>query len=93
MWLERWLIIVPVITHPRLAPVTTYLPTGTEIALTAASAALLALLTMCFFKLFPIISVWEVAEGRVIDAAHQQVVIPPPEPVPSKRLRRWGIKR
>lgn len=93
MWLERWLIIVPVITHPRLAPVTTYLPTWTEVALTAASAALLALLTMCFFKLFPIISIWEVAEGRVVDAAHQQVVIPPPEPVPSKRLRRWGIKR
>lgn len=93
MWLERWLIIVPVMTHPRLVPYTTYTPTLTELSLTAASVALLAALTMVFFKLFPVVSIWEVAEGRVIDAAHSQVVIPPPAPIPTKRMRRWGFRR
>jgi molybdopterin-containing oxidoreductase family membrane subunit len=64
MWLERWLIIIPVLTHPRLVPYTIYFPTPTEIALTVASAALLAAMTLVFFKFFPAISIWEIAEGR-----------------------------
>ena len=30
MWLERWSIIVSTITHPRLIPWSSYLPTATE---------------------------------------------------------------
>jgi Ni/Fe-hydrogenase subunit HybB-like protein len=86
MWLERWNIVVPTLTHPRMIPYTIYTPTETEIALTAASLALFALMFMVFFKLFPPVSLWEVAEGRVIEAAQQSVTVPKPEPSqPSKR--------
>lgn len=67
MWLERWSIIVPSLTHPRLVAWSSYTPTPTEWALTAASVALFALLLMVFFKLFPAVSIWEIAEGRAID--------------------------
>lgn len=93
MWLERWLIIVPVMTHPRLIPYTTYVPTLTELSLTAATAALLALMTIVFFKLFPVISLWEIAEGRVIEEATRNVVIPPPQAIVVKRLRQWRLWR
>lgn len=89
MWLERWNIIVPTVTHPRLIPYTFYMPSLTEISVTAGSFALLVLLPVLFFKLFPVISIWEVSEGRVIDAEHEKIVIPFPEPSHTlKRARR-----
>lgn len=93
MWLERWYIIVPTLTHPRLVPYAIYQPTLTEFALTAASLALFALLFLLFFKLFPAVSIWEVAEGRVLDTAHAKIEIPAPEPTATRQLRRWGFKR
>ena len=93
MWLERWNIIIPTVTHPRLIPWTTYTPTLTEWSLTAASVALLALMLLVFFKLFPAVSLWEVAEGRVIDEAQAAIEIPlPPESAQPKWQRR-GIRR
>ncbi len=64
MWLERFTIVVPSLSTPRL-PYTSwiYLPTWVEWSVTAASFALLALLYVAFLKLFPIVSVWEVDEG------------------------------
>ena len=93
MWIERWLIIIPTVTHPRLMPYTFYFPTLTEISLTAASAALLALMVLVFFKIFPAISIWEVSEQRVIEEAKSKIVIPPPEPSKTDLLRRWRIRR
>ncbi len=93
MWLERWNIIVPTMTHPRLIPYDFYQPTLTEIGLTAASFALFGLMFLIFFRLFPAVSIWEVAEGRVIEEAQSKIVIPPPEPsVKRKTLRRWGFR-
>ena len=92
MWLERWDIIVPTMTHARLIPYTGYQPTFTELSLTAASFALFVLMFLVFFKLFPAVSIWEVAEGRVIEEAQSKVVIPEPEPSETRRLRRWGFK-
>jgi Ni/Fe-hydrogenase subunit HybB-like protein len=89
MWLERWNIIVPTMTHPRLIPFSNYLPTATELSLTAASVALFLLLFLLFFKLFPAVSLWEVAEGRVVEEARSQVSIPEPEPSQEKRGLRW----
>lgn len=88
MWLERWLIIVPVMTHPRLMPYSTYTPSLTEIALTAASFAILALMALIFFKLFPAVSIWEVSEERVIEEAQGKIVYPLPEPTKPAGLRR-----
>jgi Ni/Fe-hydrogenase subunit HybB-like protein len=93
MWLERWYIIVPTMTHARLIPYAIYQPTLTEWSLTAASLALFGLMFLVFFKLFPAVSIWEVTEGRVIEDARSKIVIPPPEPTETKRLRRWGTKK
>jgi len=65
MWLERFLIILPTLSRPRLSPpVGFYTPTWVEIAITAAAFAIFALLYVVFSQLFPIISIWEVREGR-----------------------------
>jgi Ni/Fe-hydrogenase subunit HybB-like protein len=91
MWLERWNIIVPTMTHPRLMRYAFYQPTLTEVALTAGSLALFGLMFLVFFKLFPAVSIWEVVEGRVIDEARAKIVIPPP-PAIGGRARKWGIR-
>lgn len=88
MWLERWNIIIPTMTHPRLIYFGTYAPTLTEIALTAGSLALFVLLIIIFFKLFPPVSIWEIAEGRLIEADYEKVRISVPEPANALRKRR-----
>ncbi|MFQ5613406.1 MAG: NrfD/PsrC family molybdoenzyme membrane anchor subunit [Anaerolineae bacterium] len=90
MWLERWNIVVPTLTQPRFIRFWFYHPTLTEAALTTASLALFALLFLIFFKLFPAVSIWEVAEGRVIDEARAGVRIPAPEVSEPQRRRHWG---
>src|SRR3990172_3904048 len=90
MWLERWNIIIPTVTHPMLVPYATYTPSLTEISIAIASLAGFLLMFMIFFKLFPAISIWELAEGSVIEEAQKQVVIPEPEP--SDTRRRWGLR-
>jgi len=92
MWLERWNLVIPTLTRPRLVPYAEYAPTWTEWSLTAASFALFAFLFLVFFKLFPAVSIWEVTEGRVIDEARGKIEIPSPEPSASERLR-WGVQR
>lgn len=93
MWLERWNIVVPTMTHPRLISFSTYLPTATELSLTAASVALFMLLFLLFFKLFPAVSLWEVAEGRVVEEARSKVSISEPEPSQERRGLRWIQRR
>lgn len=90
MWLERWNIIIPTVTHPMLIPYGTYTPSLTEISISVASLAGFVLMFMVFFKLFPAIAIWELAEGRVIEEAQKQVVIPEPEP--SDTRRHWGFR-
>lgn len=90
MWLERWNIIIPTVTHPMLVPYSTYMPSLTEIAISVASLAGFALMFIIFFKLFPAIAIWELAEGSVIEEAQKKVVIPVPEP--SEKRRRWGFR-
>jgi molybdopterin-containing oxidoreductase family membrane subunit len=65
MWLERLNIVVPSLTIPRLgyAP-QMYTPTLVEWALFLAGLAAFALAFLIFSRLFPIISVWEIKEGR-----------------------------
>jgi molybdopterin-containing oxidoreductase family membrane subunit len=65
MWLERYTIIVPTLTSQRLAigqPI--YLPTWIEWSILAGSISFFVFLFILFTKLFPIISVSEVREGK-----------------------------
>lgn len=67
MWLERFIIIVPTLSNPRLPfPGGVYWPTWVEWGETAASFALFSLFYLLFTKLFPIISIWEIREGREV---------------------------
>ena len=60
MWLERYLIVVPTLSNPRLASAaSSYAPSWVEIAITAATFAGMVLLYLIFSKLVPIIAVWE----------------------------------
>ncbi|MBI4011454.1 MAG: polysulfide reductase NrfD [Candidatus Rokubacteria bacterium] len=65
MWLERFNIIVPTLSNPRLPfPEGHYWPTWVEWGETAGSFGLFILFYVLFVKLFPIISIWEIREGR-----------------------------
>jgi Ni/Fe-hydrogenase subunit HybB-like protein len=67
MWLERLLIIVPSLTNPRLSfPLGIYIPTFTECWLFAGAVSVFILGFILFAKFFPIISIWEVREGRAV---------------------------
>ncbi|MBI2899637.1 MAG: polysulfide reductase NrfD [Planctomycetes bacterium] len=64
MWIERFLIVVPTLTQPRLPwREGVYAPSWVEWSITAACLAAFALLYMLFTKVFPIISLWEMQEG------------------------------
>jgi molybdopterin-containing oxidoreductase family membrane subunit len=65
MWLERFTIVVPTLINPRLPyPRGDYYPTWVEWSITAGCFSFFILLYMAFTKLFPIISIWEIEEGR-----------------------------
>ncbi len=67
MWLERFNIIVPTLSNPRLPfPEAAYWPTWIEWGETAGSFGLFILFYVLFVKLFPIISIWEIREGREV---------------------------
>jgi len=67
MWLERFTIVLPTLINPRLPYQTgSYHPTWIEFAITAGCFATFILLYILFTKFFPIISIWEVKEGREI---------------------------
>lgn len=65
MWLERLNIVVPSLANPRLdLPIGFYVPTLVEWSLFAGGLAVFVLGFMIFAKFFPLISIWEIEEGR-----------------------------
>ncbi|HEX7407675.1 MAG TPA: hypothetical protein VF515_08510, partial [Candidatus Binatia bacterium] len=65
MWLERFTIVIPTLVNPRLPYQRGfYHPTWVEFSLTAGCFAGFILLYVLFSKFFPIVSVWEIREGR-----------------------------
>jgi molybdopterin-containing oxidoreductase family membrane subunit len=65
MWLERLIIVVPSLSVPFVDfPGQPYWPSLTEISVFAAAIAAFCLGFMLFAKFFPLISVWEIEEGR-----------------------------
>ncbi|RMD49570.1 MAG: polysulfide reductase [Ignavibacteria bacterium] len=66
MWLERLIIVVPSLANPRLPiPQGIYIPTVTEWAIFAGGVSAFVLGYTLFSKFFPLISIWEIEEGRV----------------------------
>jgi len=65
MWLERLIIVIPslAVTYVDF-PYQPYWPTIAEIGLFAAALSAFCLGFMIFAKLFPLISLWEIEEGR-----------------------------
>lgn len=70
-WFKRYLIVIPGLLHPYL-PIQDvppswkhYSPSLVEMTLVAATFAGMLLIVTLYSRLFPIISVWEVAEGKL----------------------------
>lgn len=70
-WFKRYLIVIPGLLHPYL-PIQDvppswkhYSPSMVEMTLVAATFAGMLLIVTLFSRFFPIISVWEVAEGKL----------------------------
>jgi molybdopterin-containing oxidoreductase family membrane subunit len=73
MWLERFVIVVPTLTNPRLPNETViYSPSWVEWSILAGCVSFFILLYMVFTKIFPIVSIWEVREGREKSMAEVQ---------------------
>ncbi|MBI3893056.1 MAG: polysulfide reductase NrfD [Candidatus Wallbacteria bacterium] len=67
MWLERYTIVVPTLVNPRLpAGEVSYVPSWVEWSYLAGCTAMFILLYMVFTKFFPIVSIWEIREGREV---------------------------
>jgi len=60
MWLERYLIVIPTLTEPRLPYARgSYVPSWVEWSMTAGLCAGFTLAIILFSKIFPVITLWE----------------------------------
>jgi len=65
MWLERFTIVVPTSIHTRIEMGQAgYFPSWVELSIMAATFSGFILVYMLATKFFPIISLWEIQEGR-----------------------------
>ena len=65
MWLERFNIVVPTSLHPRAGmEALHYLPSWVELSIMAGTLSGFVLVYMVATKFFPIVSIWEIQEGR-----------------------------
>jgi molybdopterin-containing oxidoreductase family membrane subunit len=66
MWLERFNIVVPTSVNPRweFEGIGRYAPSWIELSIMAATFSGFILLYMVATKFFPIVSIWEMKEGR-----------------------------
>ena len=77
MWVKRFIIVVPTLSSPFMPPslaagsYLTYFPTLVEWTITASAFAASCLFYIIFSKIFPIVSIWEVAETAQENRATQ----------------------
>jgi len=66
MWLERYNIVVPTSVNPRwdMESLGHYFPSWIELSIMAGALAGFVLLYMLATKVVPIVSIWEIKEGR-----------------------------
>ena len=63
MWMKRLLIVVPAVAHPLITGAWgSFQPTWVALGVTVGAAAAIPLLLMLFFKVFPILSIYEIEE-------------------------------
>ena len=66
MYIERMLILVPPLTHPRLTyEWSAYFPSWVELTILLGAMAMAVLLYVLAVKFVPMISIWEEKEGRL----------------------------
>jgi Ni/Fe-hydrogenase subunit HybB-like protein len=79
MWLKRFLIVVPSLAEPLMpGGVVAYYPSRVEIAITVGAAAAIPLMMMLFFRIFPIISMFEIEEIAEEQAGHHEAAAAEP---------------
>jgi len=86
MWLERLNIVVPSLANPRLPlPTGYYIPGLVEWVMFAGGIATFILGFVIFARFFPLISVWEIEEGRRLSVAETTERLEGylPDPLPS----------
>jgi len=80
MWLERFLIIVPSLSHKYLPySFGSYRPTWVEITITVGTFSAMAVLYMLFAKTVPIISIWELKAAPKPAAEHAPALAAVPQ--------------
>jgi len=88
MWLERLNIVVPSLANPRLPyPAGFYIPSLVEWVMFAGGIASLMLGFVLFARFFPLISIWEIQEGREESISHttERLEHYLPDPAPTTR--------
>lgn len=72
-WIKRYIIVIPTLLHP-YTPIqnvplkwSEYFPNWVEWSITIGALAGIFLVITLFSKIFPIVSVWEVKEGKEIE--------------------------
>ena len=85
MWLERLNIVVPALANPRLPfPTGFYVPSLVEWAMFLGGIATFVLGFALFSRFFPLVSIWEMREGRATSVAvtvdRVRSYLPDPQP-------------
>jgi Ni/Fe-hydrogenase subunit HybB-like protein len=78
-WVKRYIIVIPTLLHPFMpiqkVPIawSEYFPNWVEWSITIAALAGIFLVITLFAKIFPIVSVWEVVEGKDFEKKKKMV--------------------
>ena len=76
MWIKRFLIVVPTLGQALLPSTTTpYSVSWVETAITLAAAAAIPLLLMLIFRVFPVMSIFEMEEVAAKDSKHEMELV------------------
>ncbi len=98
MWLERYQIVLPTLVNPRLPyPRGLYFPSWVEWSLLVGSFSIFILFYVLFTKFFPIISIWEVKEGKELGIEETlerlKMYLPEERKEPEPGFRRFHFKK
>jgi molybdopterin-containing oxidoreductase family membrane subunit len=90
MWLERLNIVIPTLSNPRLPyPTGFYIPSVTEVSIFLGCLALFCLGYIVYARFFPLITVWEIQDGRKhgVEEVKRRLQSYLPEPTITEELK------